>query len=300
MDGKIGCFTFVSTSPGGPYHLARKNWGLMVFNQRGHDPEYAYYNRFFHNGEAEVLTNYQVYDGPHWHDPHKHDPHYNHTEKQRVYLAPLKKLIVDPDDGVTLRMVWWPPNEKLKRALSISAVAAPPESATMHLSADSGAIVEGKVRWGDEGGLCFPYNQSGGRWKAGGSAQFVAGFIRFNATTMSVGESFHTSCSCSDALTVNDTLGITTGAGEPSRSLAIALGEQVRFRLMFRRGMFEVYLNDHFVSSYALHVPSIHAAVDSRTWWAGRTQELQLVGAWAGATNVSAWEMGLGVAVHRG
>ena len=41
------CFTFMSEEPGGPYQLAPTNWALLAYGQRGRDPEYAYYTRFY-------------------------------------------------------------------------------------------------------------------------------------------------------------------------------------------------------------------------------------------------------------
>lgn len=103
IGGYIGCFTFVSAAPGGPYHLAERNYGILAYRQHGHNPEYAYYCRFFHNQnqnqnqlwqtesitkgavssnqtkEQELLVNYQVYDAPHW--KQKQDPSSNHTKQ---------------------------------------------------------------------------------------------------------------------------------------------------------------------------------------------------------------------------
>ena len=159
---KVGCFTFVGDAPGGPYTLARGNAAILGYGQHGHDPEYAYYHRFFHAPGGVVLTNYQVYDSAHW----KHDP------GVRVYLSALKRLDVDPHDG-TLRMVWWAANDRLKvpatrkqhglqRRRPVQEQldgAQSPLLPVLLLELDSlhGSIVEGNVGWDGSGGLCFAY-----------------------------------------------------------------------------------------------------------------------------------------------
>ena len=77
----------------------------------------------------------QVYDRAHW----KHEP-------ARVYLAPLKLLILDPVDGA-LRMMWWPANNGLKVPASLLQGSATDAGVLRFDDADRGAIVEGCVFW---------------------------------------------------------------------------------------------------------------------------------------------------------
>ena len=263
IDGKVGCFTFVAEQPGGPYTIAAKNAAILGYGQRGHNPEYSYYHRFFHAPCGVLLTHYQVYDKAHW----KQEPDVT------VYLSVLKRLAVNPADGA-LRMMWWEANEALK--MNKSSTFGPIAGSTVTLDVRSGSIVEGSIAWGADGGLCFPY-ASGTR----PGTDFVAGLIGVNRTHVLTAES--TSATCA-SMTINDTLGVTDRAPEPSRGLRLRDGAAVAFRLMFRRGMFDLYLQDALILSYAL-------AAGGKPY--AKMQEARLVGNWEGAAGVTSWRMNL-------
>ena len=205
----------------------------------------------------------------------------------RVYLSVLKQLRVDAEG--TLRMVWWAANEKLK--LHTLGGALKSTDSTLWLNVDSGAIVEGNVTWGGGGsdsggditggGLCFTYGGS-----RPGTA-FTAAFVRFNSTHVLTGESTTPDCAAGTPamLRVNDSLGVTAGAAEPTRGLPLAPGDNVMFRLMFRRGMYDLYLNNALILSYALAV--------ARAPPPAALQQVQLVGSWADATGLESWRMNL-------
>jgi hypothetical protein len=61
-------------------------------------------------------------------------------------------------------------------------------------------------------------------------------------------------------------------------------GTQVSFRLMFRRGMYDLYLEDALIQSLSLPVGGVPYALQ---------QELRLVGSWADATELRSWGMNL-------
>ena len=262
IDGRVGCFTFVAAQPGGPYTIAAKNAAILGYGQRGRDPEYAYYHRFLH-ARGELLTHYQVYDKAHWKREHG----------VTCYLTPLKRMVVDEQDGA-LRMMYWNTNEALK-----APPAMPVERGRLTIESGSGGIVEGTVVWGEEGGLCFPYSDGGPR----PGTSFVAGLVRVNRTHVLMGEASSLQCTASTSVT-NDTMGVTDHAAEPSRGLRLRSGDKVAWRLMFRRGMLDLYVQDALLLSYAL-------AVGGKPY--NLSQDVHLVGSWAGAVDVVSWRMNL-------
>ena len=72
------------------------------------------------------------------------------------------------------------------------------------------------VRWGKPGGFCLPYP---GTVRPG--TLFVAAFVAFNGSAVMTGEATQTDCS---ATVVNDTLGVTADAPDPSRGLRLVAG----------------------------------------------------------------------------
>ena len=281
IGGRVGCFTFVAAAPGGPYTLAPRNSAIIGSCQYGHSPEYTYYHRFFHAPDG-VLTHYQQYDKAHW----KREP------GTHCYMSPFKRMVVDPVDN-TLRMAWWAANDALKIAPAAAHVLG---TTRLELRSIRGTIVEGSVRWGDTlGGFCFPYyDTTGGGGGVGGGAKktrpgtaFVASFMGFNGTHMLTGESTAADCApTAAALVMNDSLGVADTAPEPSRGLPLRQGLSVPFRLMFRRGMYDLYLQDFLIQSYALPVGGVPYS---------STQELRLVGSWAndGTTQLRSWGLKL-------
>jgi hypothetical protein len=267
IDGKVGCFSFVADFPGGPYTIVAQNAAIMGYRQSGHDPEYAYYHRFFHGPNGVLLTNYQVYDKAHW----------KREIGVTVYMSALKQLTLGPDDDV-LRMMWWPDHERLK-----VPPGRPVHEAVWRINADAGSIVEGRVIWGSSGGVCFPYSHDQNNRRPNNTGIFAAGYVKFNASHVLTGEATTADCGAGSTV-VNDTLGVTTTAPEPSRALALTTGAEIHFRLMFRRGMYDIYVEDALILSYALAVGGKPYAVQ---------QELRLVGSWASASNVHSWGMSL-------
>lgn len=371
IEGRVGCFTFVADNPSGPYELASRNYAFLAYGQRGNDPEYAYYTRYYYGTEQHgtpadassyndtaarrnaksgvldgrgigkdvvkkpagsngvLLVNYQVYNRAHW----KHEP------GVRAYMSTLKKLVLDQDDG-TLRMVWWPANDRLKNASSCSnhssipvtytatagnrvhaqrnaatdvrtTAAALPRDVSLNggsttatailpvalqLDGQKGSIVEGNVVWGSSGGFCFPYHAEGEGGSRTGTA-FKAAFIVFEDSTRgiaSTGESTSAACSgvgsaggalASGGITplfyCNDTFGITAAAPEPTRGLKLATGMHAAFKFMFRQGMYDVYINDVFILSYALPIQPQDE------------QALLITGSFAAASPLQSWTLNL-------
>ena len=295
IDGRVGCFTFVSRiNPGGPYELARRNYALLAYRQLGTDPEYAYYVRYYHGtdeaGDPVLLANYQVYDRAHW----------KHEQGIRAYMSPLKKVVLDPDDGA-LQLVWWQDNDKLKNATSFTDWSrdSDEEGSTdrrrgaggaggivVRLDEGRGSVVEGTVTWGAPGGFCFPYRgaASPGGGGGGGGGVFRAAYLLFEDASVGIaatGESSTANCSC--ILQHNDTFGVTTAAPEPTRGLKLTAGMTATFRLMYRRGMYDVYINDAFIISYALPVQN----------GLEPNQDVLITGTFAAATPLHSWVLDL-------
>ena len=107
----------------------------------------------------------------------------------------------------------------------------------------------------------------------------------FNATHVLTAESSAPDCTPT-TMVINDTMGVSVDAPQPTRGLDLSHGDSVGFRLMFRRGMYDLYLRNALILSYAL-------AVDGGEHYAP-TQELRLVGSWASsARGVRSWRMSL-------
>ena len=136
-------------------------------------------------------------------------------------MSPLKRLAVDPRDG-TLRMLWWDANNALKIN---PATAHHPGTTSLQLGAIRGAIVEGDVRWGEAwGGLCFPYAGRDGQADRAGTG-FVASYIGFNGSHVITAESTAPNCATAGwSHAINDTLGVSRTAPEPSRGLQLLSG----------------------------------------------------------------------------
>ena len=83
-----------------------------------------------------------------------------------------------------------------------------------------------------------------------------------------MGESSSTDCASTVA---NDTLGVTDTADEPTRGLRLRDGAAVSFRLMFRRGMYDIYLDNALIQSYALPRGGVPYKAE---------QNVRLVGSW--------------------
>ena len=209
--------------------------------------------------------------------------HWKSERGVSVYLSTMKLLQLDMRN--VLRMTWWEANEKLKEPAPERVHGR--EDHLVQFDIGRGGVLEGTVRWGNAtagpaGGLCFAYARHRGRW--------AASFVKVNGSHVLTGESTATDCATAAGAAVtavNDTLGISTEAPEPSRHLRLPAGARVRFRLLFRRGMWELYLRDvdridALILSYALPVRVNGAA----------KQLVRLLGSWA-SCNLSFWRMSL-------
>ena len=208
-----GCFSVVSDRPGGPFVLQEKNWALLGYAAKDGIP--AYFSRFYVGPDGEALANYQQNSEPH------------HCCGPGTYLAPLKKVVVDSSDNVTVRWVWLPANDALKHqpvaALKLDAATG---ALTPALDIASGAVVEGQFVWGSAAiSFC---NENG--TVCGGK------FSLTNSTVMQMHNS--------QAATFHSFQGIGESAPQPSRSLRIAAGDTVSWRLLYRQGMYEVYFSE--------------------------------------------------------
>ena len=91
LKGEHGMFTLVADQPQGPFRPATKNLALLT--SRGHGN--TYFARFFPTPDG-VLVN-----------------HHSIARDGEVSMGTLKRALVD--DAGTLRLGWWPGNQKLKQ-----------------------------------------------------------------------------------------------------------------------------------------------------------------------------------------
>ena len=82
---------YTATQPTGPFTRSPKNVNILNGS--------CYFSRFFRGPERELLVTHQTWDN--------RGTHFS-------YVSPFKG--VDVDEEGTFRLVWWPPNEKLKGA----------------------------------------------------------------------------------------------------------------------------------------------------------------------------------------
>ncbi len=221
-EGRIG----VGDSPKGPFVGQKKNHNVFGGS--------IYFPRFFHTAPGGVLMNHFFSGGP-------------------IYAAPLKAVNVD-DEG-TLRLVWWPGNEKLKAA-RISVKMRPRQGPVQWLEdkidVNQTTVIEGTVRVPDSGqpapALSFPdptYNFVNGVRVPGpgqpgpalrglviNQGNDTAECVAFEQTQTLLGEVQL------DAQPMKWTL-------RQSANRDVDFGRDQKFRILLNRDMMEVYVNDY-------------------------------------------------------
>jgi len=122
-----GMWSFVAERPDGPFRPAARNYCLLATRGRAD----TYFARFFPTPDG-VLVN-----------------HHSVARDGRVWFAPLKAAVVDTEG--TLRLAWWPGNERLKRRRVPLRLPRgqtgdrAPLWLTGTLPADEGIVIEGLV-----------------------------------------------------------------------------------------------------------------------------------------------------------
>ena len=119
--GTMIMLTLVADRPEGPFLRAPRNSTLLS----GH----TYFTRFFDSPDGMLISHHCI------------------ARDGQVYAAPFTRAVVD-DEG-TLRICWWPGNEKLKRSLVPFAVsdngAFPIAMLKGPFDAEGGVVLEGRI-----------------------------------------------------------------------------------------------------------------------------------------------------------
>jgi hypothetical protein len=202
--------TLVAQRPEGPFRAAEKNFHLLS----GH----TYFSRFFPTPEG-VLVN-----------------HHSIARDGLVYFAPLKATHVD--DRTTLRLVWWPGNERLKHeAVQVRVGAAAGEApAPVTMLEGSFDVERGIVL---EGNLALPEPHQTGR-----SGLYVeCGEGCGVAILLDAG-------GCAELGPIQpDATGFTV---EKRVDRQIAFKRNPRFRLLLKHSLLEFYLEDVLIECFSL------------------------------------------------
>eukprot|EP00729_Bicosta_minor_P017774 gene17774-12084_t len=285
IDHLGGCFSAVAEQPAGPFVLQEKNFALLGYKATDGIP--AYFSRFYLGENGDRLANYQQ------------------AGHASTYLAPLKKAVVDAADNTTLRWTWFDANDALKGVPVVNLSVGKDGTVTPPLNVLQGTLLEGTLKWpastaggvGDSGGAGAGgitaggvkgasiefYGGSGGGGGATGSAPVLYGKL---ALVNGVLQLYMTAKN-----TLGSIQGITADAPQPSRSLSIKPGDTVRWRMLWRRSMYEIYFATEAEPSTFYFGASYRAATGDTT-----PSTLKLVGAFANANNqttLSAWTMTL-------
>jgi hypothetical protein len=168
-----------------------------------------------------------------------------------VAMAPLKRAVVD--EHGTLRLGWWEGNEALKGA-EVEPLA--------EFDMATGIVVEGTL---------------GGTPGVSGDA---SGQLRVNAVDGNHGTLFAIRSGGVDIQPI-DVDGWGVMLADDSIELGVGFGNEVRFRLMVRWNMAELYVNDLLAQCYSLP-PMEKGKVEARG------------GTWSDVTSARAWRMSLG------
>ena len=209
--------TFESDLPNGPFCSASKNFHLL----RGD----CYFARFFPSPDGLLV-------------PHHSSTRIRKERKPVCYAAPLKRA--DVDEEGTLRLIWWGGNEALKgdpqnvRPLRRDEnSAASPVFLDAAMDVRRGTILEGVVTFAKDS-------------KAAGPGVLIAceegrsGAIQFVSSSATVGGTMEL-----------DGVGF---APDPRQNIDRQLPpkSEVRFRLLVRHSLIELYLDDVLLNVYSL------------------------------------------------
>jgi hypothetical protein len=234
--------TMIADSPFGPFRPAPRNRRVLVGNN-------AYFIGFAETPDG-LLANHHVWEVD-W------DHELVGVVADQTYLAPLKRVVWD-EDG-TLRLRWWEGNDQAK-GTRIDVVVAPAESSTIPTMVDADLDVEEVVIL--EGTFALPSTADAPRVglycegdDTNGAALLVdhRGVVEYGAIG-SDGSGF-------------------VADGHVDRE--VEFGSNVRFRLIRKRRLTELYLDDHLMSCYCL--PSLG------------TGRIGLIGPTGGVRDLAGW-----------
>jgi len=236
--------TYNASSIDGPYHAAAKNFVVLP------GAHSCYFARFFYSPALELLVTHQTF-----------------SHVGRTYVSPFKRAIVD-DEGI-LRFGWWPANEGLKGAALPSL--DPLGKSLSTANASTGFVIEATLKLPPANGPSlasvpadtatlpgFIVETSGG----GAIIATVDSAARVNLATVA-----------NASAPVNATI---VEWGTFDRELDVAAGATVAVRLLSRRDMLELYLNDILMPVYLMPpttgriglLPSAAALLSTTRVWA--------------------------------
>lgn len=197
--GLIHC----ADQPEGPFLAQKKNPNLL-----GNDAD-AYFPRFFHNVPGGPLVNHFYTKGT-------------------AYAAPFKALEVDPEG--TLRLKWWPGNDKLKEREVAVAWAANSGAADFvrllepAFNLEATCVVEASLTLPEKETPSGFYFDGGGG--AGQAVLFTRQGSRFGPARLDGADP--------NAL--------------PLLSRDLDFGPEVKVRLVLKKDLLETYMNDHLMT----------------------------------------------------
>jgi hypothetical protein len=235
MLGAGGMKTLVADRPQGPFRPAAKNFLLLHGGP-------TYFSRFFPTNPDGLLVD-----------------HHAIAKNGRIHLGLLKRAVVDAEG--TLRLAWWPGNEKLKHQpiavqLTAGAAGGPPIAMLKNdLPADDGVILEG------------PLPQSNGK-----SGQSPGLYVE---------------CGSQDGIAILARAGGVVDFGpmkadgsgfQPDLHVDrdLSFGSTARFRLVLKRWLLEFYVDDILIECYSLP--------------ARATGKVGVIGVLPPPSNLSAWK----------
>jgi hypothetical protein len=211
MLGSGNMVTLVADTPQGPFRPARKNYVLLHAGP-------TYFSRFFPTNPDGLLVN-----------------HHSIAKNGKVYLGLLKKALVDRER--TLRLGWWPGNEKLMHgAIAVrlarrEGVSSPMTMLEPALPVDEGIVLEGIVSLPNEENPA-PVGLYVERSKEAGTAMLIHqdGVTDFGPMK-------------ADGTGFNSDL-------HADRQMKFP--QEVRFRLALKHWLLELYLDDVLMECYSL------------------------------------------------
>jgi len=220
--GNIG----VGDSPKGPFVGQKKNHTILGGQ--------TYFPRFFRTAPGGLLINHFYNAGP-------------------IYAAPLKAINFD-DEG-TLRLVWWPDNEKLKAAkipVKMRSPQGPVQWLEDTIDINQTTVIEGTVRVSDPAepgsALSFPKPPwdfvNGVRLPAPGQpAPLPRGLLLNQGDNTAECISFERNQTLLGEVQLDSQPIKWTLRQSANRDLDF--GREQKFRIVLNRDMMEVYVNDY-------------------------------------------------------
>ena len=211
VDGWHGMVTLVAQQPSGPFEAASKNSRLL---QSGH----TYFARFLRTPEGLLVNHHAI------------------ARNGQVYMGLLKAAVVDQEG--TLRLGYWPGNEKLKRAadlISLSPTTSQEGSSVnmlpQQLDTTTGVVLQGQLSLPKAGssdgvGLYIGCGEEGGSAilvYAGGRAEL--GLVKADGTGFQA---------------------------ERQVDRQIDFGPTAHWRLLLKGSLLEFYINDILIDCHSL------------------------------------------------